>query len=73
MFSYKYYTFDGLHDTNVGVISEACKNEIPDKWNQEQIESNIAKLGLYCDQDGNKSNVKTNYFLMSEYVKFYYD
>ena len=73
MFPYKYYTFKLLHDTNVGIISEAGKQEIPDNWNQEQFESNIAKLGLYCDQDGNKSNVKTNYFLMREYVKFYCD
>ena len=46
MFPYKYYTFKLLHDTNVGVISEAGKQEIPDKWNAKQFETNIAKLNI---------------------------
>ncbi len=33
MFPYKYCTFKLLHDTNVGVISEAGKQKLPNKWN----------------------------------------
>jgi hypothetical protein len=43
MFPYKYYTFDRLKN-NIGVISEAGKDEIKDNWNQEQFEENIKKL-----------------------------
>ena len=62
MFPYKYHTFKLLHDTNVGVISEAGKNELECKWNQEQFETNIYNLKYYCDEHGNKSDVKTDYF-----------
>ena len=54
MFPYKYYTIKRLHETNAGKISEAGKDEFPNKWNQQQFESNIEKLGLYCDESGNK-------------------
>ena len=63
MFPYKYYTFKLLHDTIVGVISEAGKQELPNKWNQQEFESNIAKLKLYCDEDSNRVSYKTDYFL----------
>ena len=70
MFPYKYYTFDRLL-TNVGKISEAGKQEIKRNWNQEQFEKNIESLKLYVDEYGNHSDIKTDYFNMKEYVKFY--
>ena len=73
MFPYKYYTFERLKQTNTGKISEAGKDELECNWNQEQFESNIEKLGLYCDEEGNHSDIKTDYFLMCEYVKFHCD
>ena len=33
MFPYKYYTFKLLREINVGVISEAGRDELPNKWN----------------------------------------
>jgi hypothetical protein len=70
MFPYKYYTFDRLK-TKVGKISEAGKQEIKRNWNQEQFEKNIESLKLYVDEYGNHSDIKTDYFNMKEYVKFY--
>ena len=82
MFPYNYYTMERLIGEpltedyrllkrNIGVISEAGKNEIEINWNQEQFEKNISNLKLYVNEDGTPSDVKTNYFNMSEYVKFY--
>ena len=70
MFPYRYYTFERLKN-NVGKISEAGKEEIEDKWKQEQFEENIEKLKLYIDEEGKPSPTKTDYFNMIEYVKFY--
>jgi hypothetical protein len=70
MFPYKYYTLERLKN-NVGIIAEAGKDELPNKWKQKQFEENIEKLKLYVDAEGNHSDVKTEYFDMKEYVKFY--
>ena len=76
MFPYNYYTIERLFGDphraikdNIGVISEAGKNEI--KWDQKQFEENISKLKLYINKDGSFSETKTDYFNMIEYVKFY--
>ena len=70
MFPYRYYTFERLNK-NVGKISEAGNQELKFKWNQKEFENNIEKLKLYVDEKGNKTNDKTDYFNMIEYVKFY--
>ena len=63
MFPYKYYTIERLNK-NVGIISEAGNDELKNKWNQEQFEHNIEKLGLYLDESHETFNMK-------EYVKYY--
>ena len=70
MFPYRYYTFKRLNK-GVGKISEAGNDEIKDNWNQKEFENNIEKLKLYVDENGNSTNLKTDYFNMIEYVKFY--
>ena len=60
MFPYNYYTFKKLK-YRWGNIKEAGKDELENKWNQEQFEENINKLGI---REGDK-------FDMYEYVKFY--
>ena len=72
MYPYNYYTIERLK-TNIGIISEAGKGEISYNWDQEQFEKNISNLELYLNEDGSPSQIKTNYFNMSEYVKFYCD
>ena len=62
MFPYNYYTFERLKE-KWGIIKEAGKDELKNKWNQEQFEENINKLGIK-DSTGLK-------FDMIEYVKFY--
>ena len=62
MFPYKYYTFENLNNlNNMGVISEAGKQELKHNWNQKIFEENLNKLGI---RQGDKFN-------MVEYVKFY--
>ena len=70
MFPYNYYTFDRLLH-NIGKISQAGKNEIKFNLEQKQFEKNIEKLKLYVDENGNYSDVKTDYFNMVKYVEFY--
>ena len=62
MFPYKYYTFENLNKlNNIGIISEAGKQELKHNWNQQQFEENLRKLNI---SQGDKFN-------MVEYVKFY--
>lgn len=62
MFPYKYYTFENFEKyNNMGLISEAGKQELKHNWNQKIFEENLNKLGI-------ASNGKFN---MVEYVKFY--
>ena len=62
MFPYKYYTFENFEKlNNLGVISEAGKQELKHSWNQKIFEENLNKLGIAADGK----------FNMVEYVKFY--
>lgn len=62
MFPYKYYTFENFEKlNNLGVISEAGKQELKHSWNQKIFEENLNKLGI----------AKDGKFNMVEYVKFY--
>ena len=62
MFPYKYYTFENFEKlNNLGVISEAGKQELKHSWNQKIFEENLNKLGI----------VQGDKFNMVEYVKFY--
>lgn len=62
MFPYKYYTFENFEKlNNLGVISEAGKQELKHNWNQKIFEENLNKLGIAADGK----------FNMVEYVKFY--
>ena len=62
MFPYKYYTFENFEKlNNMGIISEAGKQELKHNWNQKIFEENLNKLGII---QGDKFN-------MVEYVKFY--
>lgn len=62
MFPYKYYTFENFEKlNNMGVISEAGKQELKHSWNQKIFEENLNKLGIAADGK----------FNMVEYVKFY--
>lgn len=62
MFPYKYYTFENFEKlNNMGIISEAGKQELKHNWNQKIFEENLNKLGI----------AKDNKFNMVEYVKFY--
>ena len=62
MFPYKYYTFENLNKlNNLGIISEAGKQELKHNWNQKIFEENLNKLGI----------AKDGKFNMVEYVKFY--
>lgn len=62
MFPYKYYTFENFEKyNNMGIISEAGKQELKHNWNQKTFEENLNKLGI----------AKDNKFNMVEYVKFY--
>ena len=62
MFPYKYYTFENFEKlNNLGIISEAGKQELKHNWNQKTFEENLNKLGI----------AKDNKFNMVEYVKFY--
>lgn len=62
MFPYKYYTFENFEKlNNMGVISEAGKQELKHSWNQKIFEENLNKLGI----------AKDGKFNMVEYVKFY--
>ena len=77
MFPYKYYTIERLTKEHQGLAAGVGKIDYPQHlelkhtWNQKQFEDNIAKLGLYVDINGNHSDVKTEYFDMKAYVKFY--
>ena len=62
MFPYKYYTFENFEKLhNMGIISEAGKQELKHNWNQKIFEENLNKLGIAADGK----------FNMVEYVKFY--
>ena len=62
MFPYKYYTFENFEKlNNMGIISEAGKQELKHSWNQKIFEENLNKLGI----------AKDGKFNMVEYVKFY--
>ena len=62
MFPYKYYTFENFEKlNNMGIISEAGKQELKHSWNQKIFEENLNKLGIAVDGK----------FNMVEYVKFY--
>ena len=62
MFPYKYYTFENFEKlNNLGVISEAGKQELKHNWNQKIFEENLNKLDI----------AKDGKFNMVEYVKFY--
>ena len=62
MFPYKYYTFENFEKlNNMGIISEAGKQELKHSWNQKIFEENLNKLGIAADGK----------FNMVEYVKFY--
>lgn len=62
MFPYKYYTFENFEKlNNMGIISEAGKQELKHNWNQKIFEENLRKLNI---SQGDKFN-------MVEYVKFY--
>ncbi len=62
MFPYKYYTFENFEKlNNLGIISEAGKQELKHSWNQKIFEENLNKLGI----------AKDGKFNMVEYVKFY--
>ena len=62
MFPYKYYTFENFEKlNNLGIISEAGKQELKHSWNQKIFEENLNKLGIAADGK----------FNMVEYVKFY--
>ena len=62
MFPYKYYTFENFEKlNNLGVISEAGKQELKHNWNQKIFEENLNKLGI----------AKDGKFNMVDYVKFY--
>lgn len=62
MFPYKYYTFENFEKyNNMGLISEAGKQELKHNWNQKIFEENLNKLGIAADGK----------FNMVEYVKFY--
>jgi hypothetical protein len=79
MFPYRYYTIERLTKEHQGLAAGVGKIDYPQHlelkhtWNQKQFEDNIAKLGLYVDINGNHSDVKTDYFDMKTYVKFYCD
>ena len=62
MFPYKYYTFENFEKlNNLGIISEAGKQELKHSWNQKIFEENLNKLGIAADGK----------FNMVDYVKFY--
>ena len=62
MFPYKYYTFENFEKlNNMGIISEAGKQELKHNWNQKIFEENLNKLGI----------AKDGKFNMVDYVKFY--
>ena len=62
MFPYKYYTFENFEKlNNLGIISEAGKQELKHNWNQKIFEENLNKLGI----------AKDGKFNMVDYVKFY--
>ena len=62
MFPYKYYTFENFEKlNNLGIISEAGKQELKHSWNQKIFEENLNKLGI----------AKDGKFNMVDYVKFY--
>ena len=62
MFPYKYYTFENFEKlNNLGIISEAGKQELKHNWNQKIFEENLNKLGI----------AKDGKFNIVEYVKFY--
>lgn len=68
MFPYKYYTFENLNKlNNIGIISEAGKQELKHNWNQKIFEENLRKLNI-VQGDPKGAAAKFN---MVEYVKFY--
>ena len=55
MFPYKYYTFENFKKLDCkGIISEAGKQELKHRWNQQQFENNLNKLNIIEGANGDK-------------------
>ena len=75
MFPYNYYTFENFKKLNLkGVISEAGRNEIGNKFDTKIFESNIDLIpGCRIDKrtEGPQASKIGDHFDMVKYVKFY--